>query len=724
MDEQPEPLSTRENVLHTRHHDSRALPASKYPRARTYEWRECRLDRDCEPSRLGREEQDRDPATQEARTFFLHHNEKSAKAAGGYRNRWQPLHLATMTRHPRITKVARYEWDGVSRAKSLQLAWMEARVQEKAKLPPSLKDPSTLFFQHASVRRLVILAYWVVFILALPIWWYTTSIERLPLPLSQASQEIRRPLQLPVSICVQESTARFTPLLQDALGRRKESQNLDYIQFHVVGQSDCGTTSVQDVYTIIPGHTKRLFKRTLEYPLKDSRSVEELSQTLLSLITPQLQDNRAAQFASRYRLSFSLLNEDAASGNIIKGWNIEEALQHYITPILHRMSHLHNFTIESQVQFHAPLAFEVQSLPDSEHGLSYEDLTVFVNSAEWTLCTISTSSAFILPQWGGIVLYNPSPTDLGTDLSAQGVHDAFSSFANQLLSLLGVPSLPPGIQFQPHSGEDNSFVISDWQMDSLLRRRTVETVRGTKETLRSFIKLVKRIENMPIGKSVSDDVHNALESLNKVYTLTSTSLSQTFTYSAKAFNYASRAFFNPGMLALLYFPAEHKYAIYTPLFSTAMAPLIITALREVKAWRKERGQARAGQRSTNQRSITHLRVASVALISKNGGTGRKNNGKDQKEGGPRGPSHPLLLANLNGVLSNQNEKHRKREISLQSGGRGSNHGLHRSAKQTKQPGQEKGSKERRRRVEERVDSKNGDGISEAKERAINGQTMR
>ncbi|KAG2008391.1 hypothetical protein CC2G_013826 [Coprinopsis cinerea AmutBmut pab1-1] len=499
-------------------------------------------------------------------------------------------------------------------------------TQEKAKLPPSLKDPSTLFFQHASVRRLVILAYWVVFILALPIWWYTTSIERLPLPLSQASQEIRRPLQLPVSICVQESTPRFAPLVQDALGRRKESQNLDYIQFHVVGQSDCGTTSVQDVYTIIPGHTKRLFKRTLEYPLKDSRSVEELSQTLLSLITPQLQDNRAAQFASRYRLSFSLLNEDAASGNIIKAWNIEEALQHYITPILHRMSHLHNFTIESQVQFHAPLAFEVQSLPDSEHGLSYEDLTVFVNSAEWTLSssfsndpvihlvlfvpssghsplriletdgTISTSSAFILPQWGGIVLYNPSPTDLGTDLSAQGVHDAFSSFANQLLSLLGVPSLPPGIQFQPHSGEDNSFVISDWQMDSLLRRRTVETVRGTKETLRSFIKLVKRIENMPIGKSVSDDVHNALESLNKVYTLTSTSLSQTFTYSAKAFNYASRAFFNPGMLALLYFPAEHKYAIYTPLFSTAMAPLIITALREVKAWRKERGQARAGQR--------------------------------------------------------------------------------------------------------------------------------
>ena len=57
----------------------------------------------------------------------------------------------------------------------------------------------------------------------------------------------------------------------------------------------------------------------------------------------------------------------------------------HIQPILQRLSTLHDFTIESQVQFHAPLAF---TPVQTEHafGITPEDLTVFVNSAEWTLC--------------------------------------------------------------------------------------------------------------------------------------------------------------------------------------------------------------------------------------------------------------------------------------------------------------------------------------------------
>lgn len=57
----------------------------------------------------------------------------------------------------------------------------------------------------------------------------------------------------------------------------------------------------------------------------------------------------------------------------------------HIQPILQRLSTLHDFTIESQVQFHAPLAFTPVR---TEHafGITAEDLTVFVNSAEWTLC--------------------------------------------------------------------------------------------------------------------------------------------------------------------------------------------------------------------------------------------------------------------------------------------------------------------------------------------------
>jgi phosphatidylinositol glycan class S len=73
-----------------------------------------------------------------------------------------------------------------------------------------------------------------------------------------------------------------------------------------------------------------------------------------------------------------------------------------------------------------------------------------------------------------------------------------------------------------------------------------------------------------------------------MYGSSNTSLSETFRHSSRAHTLSSRAFFNPGMLALLYFPAEHKYAVYTPLFASAVIPLVVAALRELKAWRKQR----------------------------------------------------------------------------------------------------------------------------------------
>ena len=67
-------------------------------------------------------------------------------------------------------------------------------------------------------------------------------------------------------------------------------------------------------------------------------------------------------------------------------------------------------------------------------------------------------------------------------------------------------------------------------------------------------------------------------------------------WSSEALSLASHAFFNPGMLAMLYFPAEHKYAVYTPLFASISVPLIVALGREIYAWRRsrERLEARAG----------------------------------------------------------------------------------------------------------------------------------
>jgi len=48
------------------------------------------------------------------------------------------------------------------------------------------------------------------------------------------------------------------------------------------------------------------------------------------------------------------------------------------------------------------------------------------------------------------------------------------------------------------------------------------------------------------------------------------------------------------MLALLYFPDEHKYAIYTPLFGPVAVPMVVALLKEWKEWKERRRKTAEG----------------------------------------------------------------------------------------------------------------------------------
>jgi phosphatidylinositol glycan class S len=64
-------------------------------------------------------------------------------------------------------------------------------------------------------------------------------------------------------------------------------------------------------------------------------------------------------------------------------------------PTLKQLRELHNFTIESQVQYYGPLAFEPPraTQPDGSeyYALGSDELKIFVNSAEWSLCRVSVT---------------------------------------------------------------------------------------------------------------------------------------------------------------------------------------------------------------------------------------------------------------------------------------------------------------------------------------------
>ncbi|KAI0792312.1 phosphatidylinositol-glycan biosynthesis class S protein-domain-containing protein [Abortiporus biennis] len=486
-------------------------------------------------------------------------------------------------------------------------------------------DPSKLAFETTTTRRKIIFSYWLIVLLAIPLWWKTTSIDRLSLPDSKVKTLRKKEWKFPVYLHL-ESHVTSHPIVEVQKSVEQfltmDLQQEDGISVHVTADN------------VRPGHYRIALEPGWTDPLVSDRSLSidisrmRLSSTLLKLLAPpsplsSSTTHRVVKYSPIYRLAFTLLNEDASSGQASFSWEIEKAIKQYFEPVMDALSVLHNFTVESQVQMHAPLAFTPSTFDfenQTIHCLTQEDLTVFVNSAEWALSSSvsndpvihfilfvpsaersplrildhdgnpTSSNAFILPQWGGITILNEPQQHL----TLSSLTSTFFVFQEQLLSLLGLPSLPRSVR--SNEVESLSKLFTDWQLDALVRQRALENVKESQQTLESITALVRQIENMPVGEDVKGDVQGALNELELAHSMQDQSIS-TLYHSAQALKRSSRAFFNPGMLALLYFPAEHKYAVYTPLFASVAAPLVAAVLREFAAWKKER-KAKEAKEST------------------------------------------------------------------------------------------------------------------------------
>lgn len=91
-----------------------------------------------------------------------------------------------------------------------------------------LRDPSKLFYQQDTTRRYIISAYWCIIILALPLWWSTTTIERLSLPSGRVTAQARSHLRIPVTLNIETEhnghplTARLQELIDGLISRTQD----------------------------------------------------------------------------------------------------------------------------------------------------------------------------------------------------------------------------------------------------------------------------------------------------------------------------------------------------------------------------------------------------------------------------------------------------------------------------------------------------------------------
>ncbi|KAL1252526.1 hypothetical protein QQF64_017219 [Cirrhinus molitorella] len=335
---------------------------------------------------------------------------------------------------------------------------------------------------------------------------------------------------------------------------------------------------------------------------------------------------RAIKSSPGYEITFSLLNPDPKSHSL--HWDIEGAVKSYIQPLLNKLAPIANFSVDSQILYYAVLGVNPRfDNSVSAYTLNADSLSHVINPVEARLGSNAASSnpvlnfllyvpdahhsplfirdhskrevpsnAFHSPRWGGIMVYNVNemygpeaehPVDIHINMAkVMGV------FLAQLRLMLGVQHThpPPGFVLQ----SPGSAGLADWELDRLLWSRSVENIATASTTITSLAQLLDQIGNIVINDNIAQQVSSAVTSLQSaVAELEAGNLAFALQYSREAILASERAFFDPSLLHLLYFPDDQKFAIYIPLFLPMCVPIVLSLLKIVSEAKKRRADKQA-----------------------------------------------------------------------------------------------------------------------------------
>ena len=418
-------------------------------------------------------------------------------------------------------------------------------------------------------------------------------------------------------------TVKLLP--QDASGSAKAilqphstTYDIHYAPSHVPSTS----SSSSPLANYIAAQLQELFaeeQATIAYVLT-SQSTSHLSSTpTTSQQAPAIRDHRsgtrrvlhpelAARLASRmtrslkyaptYHITISLFTPLA----IPSSWEIEDALREYFEPLLESISQISNFTVDTQVQLHATFSQSMQH-PQYDENLKLwvlreEDLSGFINAAEWPLSPSigagptlnfvlyvpspansplvvqgSQATNWLIPQWGGVAILNPSApapyrADLPSTLSKAAIQPALLTFSHQLLSLLGAPQSPASLPLQ---------------FRTLTRIRAATLLLSASATMGSLARLTVALPSIAIPETVFSGVETTLAHLRcSCDALRKGNFGAALSNARVAEAEAEIAFFEKSMVGQVYFPEEHKVAVYLPLLGPVGVPLVMSALKELK----------------------------------------------------------------------------------------------------------------------------------------------
>ncbi|GFS92324.1 GPI transamidase component PIG-S [Nephila pilipes] len=300
-------------------------------------------------------------------------------------------------------------------------------------------------------------------------------------------------------------------------------------------------------------------------------------------------------------------------------WNIEEAVNAYLKDVLEDLELISTVNVKSQILYMTSLPIPTQSsigVNGKEFIVQLDNLPSLINPIEAKLGSDTSihpnlnfvlyiptrdqtplqiydskgqplrTNSFLLPQWGGFMIYNcPIPENVTLPhpiiLNSQAFMQVFLSQFRLLLGLSETNALSDDTcKVLPGP------VIRKWEMDFLLRKNAQEQLSASISSLSSLSQLLQTIGNIVIRDDVGQKIHFALSSAkDSLRHLAEGKLLEGFLKAQSAFISSDEAFFDPSLLALLYFPEDQKYAIYIPLFLPISLPVITSLSHLWKYWR-------------------------------------------------------------------------------------------------------------------------------------------
>ena len=131
--------------------------------------------------------------------------------------------------------------------------------------------------------------------------------------------------------------------------------------------------------------------------------------------------------------------------------------------------------------------------------------------------------------------------------------------------------------------------IAQWELDLLVRRYAYSHMQSSVATLQSMSKLILNLTNMVVLDNIETLCSTSLKSIdNAEEALRFHKYDIALEEAREAAIASEKAFFDPNMVSLLYFPDEHKYAIYALPF----VPIIFQLVSGIHQEWKSRRQAK------------------------------------------------------------------------------------------------------------------------------------